>query len=141
MPGKTIRGWCISLGLAFIAGAAGLLAVGGSLSADTWYDVFFVGLPRNLTEAMTPRGGERVLPPGILEAIGLLRNNGVERYRASPHVADSGNPLMDQRLVEGGWPIRQVAEAPWYLAGTDEPLPADCQLVEQRHDYQLARCP
>ncbi len=139
MRGKAVRGWRIWLGLAFIAGAAGLLAV-GALSPRTWYDVLFVGLPRNLTEAMTPHGGERVLPPGILEAIGLLRGNGVERYRASPRVANPGNPLMIQRLIEGAWPIRQVAEAPWYLANIGEPLPADCQLVERRHDYQLARC-
>lgn len=113
----------------------------GGLSRASIRDFFLVRLPRNLAEAATPYGGERVLPPEVQEAIALLRGHDVERYRLSDRLAHWNNGADDQRLVEGGWPIRQVYDGPWYLAFADETLPARCSLVERRSEFLLARCP
>ncbi len=127
--------------LSFLAAIGLLLAVNprGALSRAAIYDAFAVRLPRNLAEAVTPLGGERVLPLPVQQMIALLRSHQVERYRASPRIYSDYR--YEQRILEGAWPIRRVLEAPWYLALADEVLPAGCQAVDRREDVILARCP
>ncbi len=123
-----------------VAGAIWAINPSGALSRNAIHDFFLVRLPRNLAEAAMPHGGERVLPPEVLSAIGLLRDHGIDRYRASDRLAHWRRGADDQRLAEGAWPIRQVDAAPWYLAFADETLPAQCSLIEQRDEFLLARC-
>lgn len=129
--------------VAALVAAAAISAINppGALSRNAIHDFFFVRLPRNLAEAATPNGGERVLPPEVQEAIALLRAHAIERYRLSDRLAHWNHGADDQRLVEGAWPIRQIHDGPWYLAFADETLPAQCSLVERRDEFLLARCP
>ena len=112
----------------------------GGLSRNAIHDFFLVRLPRNVAEAMTPRGGERVLSPEVQEAIAMLRSHGVERYRPSQRLVHWNQSPDDQRIIEGAWPIRQADDAPWYLGFADEALPAQCSLIERRDEFLLARC-
>jgi hypothetical protein len=102
-------------------------------------DFFLIGLPRNLTEATTPLGGERVLPLAVQHMVALLRRNGVERYRTSPMIL--GSAQNNQRLLEGAWPIRPAGDASSYLALAEETLPAGCQAIDRLEEAVLARCP
>jgi len=132
-----------SIALAIVAGIGVLLALDpqGQFSREAIGDFFFVRLPRNLAEAGTPLGGERVLPPPVQHMMALLRAHQVERYRISPRIFASANGLFQQRVLEGAWPIQLMSEAPWYLAYGDEVLPAQCLLVDRQEDVVLARCP
>ena len=124
--------------IAVISGAA----IGGAVafaSRVALGDFLFVELPRNLAEAATPLGGERVLPLPVQHMIALLRRNQVERYRASARILH--DPSYEQRILEGAWPIRREADAIWYVALADEALPAGCQSVDRQEDAVLAHCP
>jgi hypothetical protein len=118
------------------------VAIGGTvavLSRAALGEFLFVDLLRNLAEAATPQGGERVLPLPVQHMIALLRRNQVERYRASPRILH--DPGYEQRILEGAWPIRRMADSTWYVALADEALPAGCQSVDRLEDAVLARCP
>ena len=107
-----------------------------------WNDLRkFVGetLPRNLSELVEPRGGERVLPPPVQDMLTLLRDQGVRGYRVSPRIAK--DPLISQRVLEGAWPIRPDDDAPWYLAYAADALPDRCQPYARQEDIVLAHCP
>src|SRR5579871_4942298 len=115
------RDMLVAAAMLVAAGVIWVINPRGGLSHDSIHDFFLVRLPRNLSEAMTPGGGERVLPPEVQEAIALLRDHGVDRYRASPRLARWDRSPDNQRLVEGAWPVRQVTGGtPWYLAFADE---------------------
>ncbi len=141
MPGYR-RDILVVLAILVAAAAIWVINPPGGLSRNAIHDFFLVRLPRNFAEAMTPQGGERVLPPEVQEAIALLRSHGVDRYRASDRLAHWDRSPDNQRLVEGAWPIRPAdGDTPWYLAFADETLPAQCSLVERRDEFVLARCP
>ena len=124
------------IAMALVAAIGGAVAFASRASLS---DFLFVDLPRNLAEAATPLGGERVLPLPVQHALALLRRNQVERYRASSRLLH--DPHYEQRLLEGAWPIRRVAHSTWYVALADEVLPAGCQNVDRQEDAVLARCP
>ena len=102
-------------------------------------DYLTQSLPRQLAEFWRPGAGEWVLAKPVQQALDLLRRHGAESYRISPgFAADLAYP---QRLMEGGWPIRQENAAPWYVALTGEDVPPGCSLVERQEDALLAHCP
>jgi hypothetical protein len=93
---------------------------------------------RNLAQALQPQGGERVLPPPTRAMLALLRERGITAYGMSNMTRQ--DPLLSQRLIEGGWPIRPDRSAPWYVGFAVEPLPPACREVERRDEVLLARC-
>jgi hypothetical protein len=129
------------IALAVLAGIGVLLAFSptGALSRAAIHDFFFFRLPRNLAEVGTPLGGERVLPLPVQHMVALLRRNKVDRYSASPGIL--GDARYEERILEGAWPIRRAADSPWYLALSEETLPAGCRSVDRQEDALLARCP
>ena len=128
------RAVAIALALLVVVGGAVAFASRAALG-----DFLFVTLPRNLSEATMPLGGERVLPPAIQHMVALLRRNQVEQYRASARIL--ADPLYNERLLEGAWPIRPLAGSTWYVALAEEALPAGCRSVDRQEDAVLARCP
>lgn len=99
---------------------------------------FTQSLPRELAEFWRPGAGERVLAKPVQQALIMLRSHEAKSFRMSPGFrADLEYP---QRLMEGGWPIRLDAAAPWYVALAGEDVPARCSLAEKREDALLAHC-
>ncbi|HZT18829.1 MAG TPA: hypothetical protein VFA23_05455 [Dongiaceae bacterium] len=134
------RSWPIAP--AACAGAIGALLL--LLLSGTPLSVSFRGflterLPRNLAEAGRPGGGERRLPDPVRAALGLLRDHDVAAYRVSRRLGF--DPGLWLPTFAAAWPIRPDEGASWYLAFSDEALPAGCRTVERRAGMQLARCP
>lgn len=89
------------------------------------------------------RAGEEALGP-MRAAVELLREHGVESYRASAGIA--ADALWSQRLVEGAWPIRPRADARFEVSLLAEP--SRCPPIAERRlagfdglGVRLARCP
>jgi hypothetical protein len=95
-------------------------------------------LPRNLAEAATPEGGERLLPAPLPAMLALLRGHGVDSFRPSPRVGAGFQNWLP--FVAAAWPIKPDAAAPWFLGFAGEALPAGCREVDRREGMLLARC-
>ena len=78
------------------------LANGEAFSAEFWQ----------------PRAGERALTPRVRDAVALLRDNAVTRYRLSAAVAE--HEFVRQRIIEGAWPIRFDPNAEFVVATIGE---------------------
>jgi hypothetical protein len=80
----------------------------------------------NLT---TPRSGELALTEPIFHTVLLLRANEVETFRLSP--AMSAEPFVQQRLIEGAWPIRFDDTSDFEVGYLSEH--SECALVDRRN--------
>ena len=80
----------------------------GFLQRNVLGEFLFATLPRNLVEAGTPLGGERVLPPPVQHMIAMLRRQQVDRYRISPAIARDFRYHLS--ITEAAWPIRLAIE-------------------------------
>ena len=88
------------------------------------------------------RAGEQALGP-MGAAVELLREHGVERYRAS--AAIEADEFWQQRLVEGAWPIRPAADAAVEVSLLSEPARCPPFAVRELAGFpglgvRLARC-
>jgi len=69
----------------------------------------------NLT---SPRSGEIALTEPVLHSIEMLRNNDIENFRLSPAMTEEA--FVEQRLIEGAWPIRFDEHSSFLLAYLEE---------------------
>jgi hypothetical protein len=107
----------------------------------------------NLT---SPHSGEISLTEPILHGIEMLRANDIENFRLSSAMSEEA--FVEQRLIEGAWPIRFDTNSNFLVAYLNEPT--DCTRIDQlefdprwriprrqtalfagRRGIQLARCP
>jgi hypothetical protein len=87
-----------------------------------------------------PFSGEKeVLPPGVNEALALMRAHKVSVYSLSPGWKAGRIPV--QRLIEGGFPARPVTGvAGYYLGMRGEQLPPSCRVIGIKNEVFLADC-
>jgi hypothetical protein len=80
--------------------------------------------------------GLEILPPAILAAAALLRDQGADRYRLAPQIAADG--FLLQRISEVTWPAQMDPQAKFVLRLESEP--EVCMTVARNGGVALDRC-
>jgi hypothetical protein len=87
----------------------------------------------------TPYAGLEVLPPRVLDAVRLLRENHVKAFRLSESASKDG--WFAQQTAALAWPLlpSHLASAPTLFL--NEPLTPGCQPLGKANEVTLALCP
>jgi hypothetical protein len=87
-------------------------------------------------EVQTPGAGEYVLPTEVQIMLKFVRTVKTDSFRFSREIRADWR--IQQRLVEGAYPMRFADNARYYVYMEHEVLPEECQMMMHQRGFALA---
>jgi|GEM_PF-2357526 len=94
---------------------------------------------QTLTSIFAPNSGQEVLPFRVQQMLSLLKTNRITSYQLSDQL--NSDILINQRIIEAAWPIKNDPEAQHVLRYLNETMKQpSCIVVDKRKDIALDYC-